>query len=417
MSKKKILIFSYKLPFPLTQGGAIAQYYFLQQLVAYYDITFCTILNNEEKKNSLHKLQEKIPSLKISYIQREEKRRTTLERITKIIKKINKKVSAIFKIKQKHKSIKRRVDFSELIDEKAFNFITETFKKESYDLVQFDFYEALSLLPLVPKNIKKVVVHHEIRSKRNKLLNLKKSDYQGYFDNCNEIIENALLGSADAVVVFNEEDKMYLNSLKTSIHVSPFGIPNELIQKDKISSTFKRFLFIGGEFHYPNKEGLEWFLDTIYIPNIEKINWPIYIIGDWSKMIIDKYRAHSQKIVFCGFVPDLKAYYDESVMIVPILSGSGIRTKILTSLANKLPVIATPFACEGLLFDTELNNHVGLFTNESEFLNIFLNSFNDDFLTKQVNVGFDFYNNLFGISKLVSQRVGVIENVLKSTEV
>ena len=288
------------------------------------------------------------------------------------------------------------------------------FTKEVYDLVQFDFYEALVLLPLVPKNVKKVIVHHEIRAKRNKLLSLKKSDYEGYFDNCNEIIEYALLDRADAVVVFNEEDKMYLDNLKTLVHVSPFGIPSELMQKKEISNAFKKFLFIGGEFHYPNKEGLEWFLNTIYIPNLEKIVWPINIIGEWSKSFINNYQSFSDKIIFCGFVPDLNPYYEESVMIVPILSGSGIRTKILTALANKIPVVATEFACEGLIFTDKSNNHVSLFNNESEFLNIFLNNLNDDFLTKQVNHGFDFYNNSFRVNKLISQRIEIFESILTS---
>ncbi|WP_262891047.1 hypothetical protein [Flavobacterium kayseriense] len=33
MSRKSILIVSYKIPYPVIQGGAIAQFFFLEELV------------------------------------------------------------------------------------------------------------------------------------------------------------------------------------------------------------------------------------------------------------------------------------------------------------------------------------------------------------------------------------------------
>ena len=89
--------------------------------------------------------------------------------------------------------------------------------------------------------------------------------------------------------------------------------------------------------------------------------------------VINKYAPY-KNIIFSGYVSDLDSYYEESVMIVPILSGSGIRTKILTSFANKVPVFATEFASEGLLDFERGNSHVALFNNNSEFLNLFLNT-------------------------------------------
>ena len=93
MLKKKILIFSYKLPYPLTQGGAIAQFYFLQNLITLYDITFVTVVNNENQKRSLAQLQEKIPSLNIAYYQNQESnKKTFLQRLNKFILKVQKRI-------------------------------------------------------------------------------------------------------------------------------------------------------------------------------------------------------------------------------------------------------------------------------------------------------------------------------------
>lgn len=412
MSKKKILIFSYKLPYPLTQGGSIAQYYFLQKLITFYDITFVTVVNNESQKRSLDKLQEKIPSLNIAYYQNQESnKKTFLQRLNKFILKVQKRIKGLLKIAIKEKIVARKTDFSDINDEKFFYFFKQIVNGTSYDLIQLEFYEALVLLPIIPENMKKIVIHHEIRSKRNKLLNFKRSDYDIYINSLNEIVENALLNCSDAVVVFNDEDKNYLKELNVPIYVSPFGIPEELIQKKEASKEFKRFLFIGGEFHYPNKEGLEWFLDTIYIPNSNVISWPIYIIGFWSNTVINKYALY-ENIIFSGYVSDLDSYYEASVMIVPILSGSGIRTKILTSFANKVPVFATEFASEGMLDFENGNSHIALFNSNSEFLNLFLDKNVND-LIELSNNGFQYYMSTFSNDKLLDRRICAIESILK----
>jgi hypothetical protein len=413
MSKKKVLIFSYKLPYPLSQGGAIAQFYFLQKLVVLYDITFVTVINNENQKRNLEKLKEKIPSLTIEYYQNpESKKKTFLEKFDKVMLKVQNKIKKVFNIGVKEKAIPMKTDFSDIIDIKVFSFFMNIVNNQFYDLVQFEFYETLALLPIIPVNMKKIVIHHEVRSKRNKLMNLDKSDYDIYLDSYNEIVENGLLSCSDSIFVFNNEDKIYLKNLTVPIYVSPFGIPNELIQKKEASKNFNRFLFIGGEFHNPNKEGLEWFLDTVFIPNCNIITWPIYIIGYWSKNVVDKYSQH-KKIIFCGYVSDLSSYYDASVMIVPILSGSGIRTKILTSFANKVPVFSTEFAGEGLL-DFEHNIlHIFLFNNSTEFLKEFLKMTNEDLISLSIK-GFQYYMKSFSEDALINKRIHAIESTLKN---
>ncbi|PAM94232.1 hypothetical protein B4N84_14280 [Flavobacterium sp. IR1] len=412
--QKRVLVFSHKLPYPLTQGGAIAQFFFLEKLVKFYDITFCTVVSNENQKNNLKSLQSKLPDLNIEFYERKIQKRTLLQVIHKYFLRVKARIKKIVKNTSSLEKEMQNNILPALLDKKLFDFLNDLISKKSFDLVQFDFYEALVLVPALPDNIKKVFVHHEIRSKRNELLNKGNDKYLDYLINCEEIFENALLEKFDSVIVFNEEDKNYLKDINKPVHISAFGIPEELIQKKETSQEFKKFIFIGGEFHYPNKEGLEWFLDTIFIPNYNHIDWPIYIIGYWSKNIVDKYSSN-KKIIFCGYVSDLNEFYNESVMIVPVLSGSGIRTKILMSLANKVPVFSTEFASEGLLLNNEVSNHISLFNSASEFMEIFSNSANNEFLISLANNGFEFYNNHFHKSTLISNRLKVWEDVLHNS--
>ena len=52
-----------------------------------------------------------------------------------------------------------------------------------------------------------------------------------------------------------------------------------------------------------------------------------------------------------GYVSDLSPVLRGSVMIVPILSGSGMRMKILEAAANSVPIITTTVGVEGLDFE------------------------------------------------------------------
>lgn len=125
---------------------------------------------------------------------------------------------------------------------------------------------------------------------------------------------------------------------------------------------------MGSEGHTPNKLGLKWFLDHIYLPNRAEIKYPLYVTGEWSDAFKAEYNDFSE-VIFVGLVPSLSPYYEHSVLINPILTGAGVRTKILQSFANKIPVLSTPFGAEGC-FDSTESSHVGLFTDAAGFMEI-----------------------------------------------
>ena len=56
-----------------------------------------------------------------------------------------------------------------------------------------------------------------------------------------------------------------------------------------------------------------------------------------------------------GYVEDLSPVLRGSIMIVPILSGSGMRMKILEAAANSVPIITTTVGVEGLDFENEVS--------------------------------------------------------------
>jgi hypothetical protein len=214
-----------------------------------------------------------------------------------------------------------------------------------------------------------------------------------------------LLKGVDTVVVFNEDDKKWLNGFHNKVLVSPFGLPEKVIFKKFVSDYYDHFLFMGGSGHKPNSSGLKWFFDEVYLPHIEKIKWPIYITGIWSEEFRKKYKKFKQ-INFIGLVDDLSPIFDNGIMITPLFSGSGIRTKILHAFINNVPVISTPFASQGLYDEHSPIDHICLFNNSQEFMGIFAKINEDpEYLKKTCESAIDYYNSNFSINKIVQMRL------------
>lgn len=408
MSKKSILIVSYKIPYPVINGGAIAQFFFLEELVLEYDVTFCTIINNEYQRDNLKLLNKVIPELKIVYhdqtivgIYSNYFINKVLTKVVSIAKRVH-----FYLLKKQFKwseTKKFDTDFN-FADESFLVFFEKLINQNNFSHIQLEFFETIALLPFLPLSAKKIVIHHEIRSKRNSLIKVSNTNYQNYAVKMMGIIEKAFLTFADQVVVFNEKDKIYLKELGEKVVISPFGMPNSIIEKEVASSFFDKFIFIGAENHFPNKEGIEWFLETILIPNTNVIDWPIYIIGEWTDDTISKYAKYTN-IIFTGFSPSLSSHFENAVMLCPILSGSGIRTKILQAFANKIPVITTAFASEGLYENESSIKHLIHFETTEGFIVEFLKvKSNQEYLLTIANNGFQYLNRYFDKKDLLKKR-------------
>ena len=80
-------------------------------------------------------------------------------------------------------------------------------------------------------------------------------------------------------------------------------------------------------------------------------NISLEIIGNWSETAQKEVHKICKDIKFLGFVDDLGATIQDSLMIVPINIGSGIRMKILEAANYSVPFVSTIVGVEGLDFE------------------------------------------------------------------
>ncbi|MDW3649646.1 MAG: glycosyltransferase family 4 protein [Bacteroidia bacterium] len=126
------------------------------------------------------------------------------------------------------------------------------------------------------------------------------------------------------------------------------GVDLETIDRTEKEFEFPSIFYIGALDWGPNVEGLRWFLK--YVWPLIQANYPevkFYIAG--RRMAPDFLKKPMENVVLMGEVDESEPFIkSHAVMVVPLLSGSGLRIKIVEAMAYGKAVVATRIASEGL---------------------------------------------------------------------
>ena len=155
-------------------------------------------------------------------------------------------------------------------------------------------------------------------------------------------------------------DEFYIQPTKTFL--CPYGIELEsrpnlnnsakqaLQQRHSIDPNKSIILFFSTLSYQPNYEAVAFIADEIYPRLIEKNqNFVVLICGKNLPEHIKQKLEGKAEIEYLGFVDDINEYIDGSdVMINPILSGGGVKTKAIDTLARSQTVISTQTGAEGI---------------------------------------------------------------------
>jgi len=110
-------------------------------------------------------------------------------------------------------------------------------------------------------------------------------------------------------------------------------------------------LWMGGFGWYPNAEGVTWFAEKIFPLLRERLaafNIVLHFCGSHPPAALQA--LHDGRLVFVhGFVDDIQPLLDDAnLLMVPLLSGGGIRVKIVEAMSAGIPVLSTSKGCEGI---------------------------------------------------------------------
>jgi len=108
-------------------------------------------------------------------------------------------------------------------------------------------------------------------------------------------------------------------------------------------------LFVGSFRHDPNRAALDWFVHEV-LPLIvaREPRARLAIVGS-DPLPAHTYADYAANLEMLGAVPDIREPLQRyAVFVCPVLSGSGVRVKLLEAFAAGIPVVSTRIGAEGL---------------------------------------------------------------------
>ncbi len=254
--------------------------------------------------------------------------------------------------------------------------LVKLLQEERFDVVQLETLYLAPYIPAIRQYSDAVVamrahnVEHEIweRIAKNTPEKLKKWYLEHLTDKLKKY-EIEQLNGYDVLIPITERDLLKFKGLgyKNGAEVTPIGVDQSHYQPD--FGTFEKDLsisFIGSLDWMPNQEGLQWFLKEVWPKAIQQFpNLKLHIAGrnapDWILNLKQK------NIIVHGEVASAADFVNaHALTVVPLLSGSGMRAKILEGMALGKVVLTTSIGLEGI--DARHQKEVLLADTAEDFL-------------------------------------------------
>ena len=344
----EILVITMYIPYPLDSGGALSQFAFIDYLRKIHSFTLIVFAYNEKDIFNIESLRKLWPDVTIKTAIPYPLKKEIIE------KKEEETTSENFPSDWVYSEIEEPylINIAEPKYRAFIETLFSTIGSKEFDIIQVEFMEFIDLVYLLPEYSKKIFVHHEIRFARIesflKANNISISSYENYILRHVKSIEINMLNQYDAVFTLSVTDKEKLQRelITSPVYVSQFPLLNESFIPIPQTFSFNKLVFVGGSSHYPNIDAIAWYKKEIDALIYDTYGLKLHVIGKWSKQNITANKSNS--IIFSGFIDDIIEYCNNSIMIVPVRIGSGLRSKILIAMAQGLPVVATTMACEGI---------------------------------------------------------------------
>lgn len=110
-------------------------------------------------------------------------------------------------------------------------------------------------------------------------------------------------------------------------------------------------LWMGGFGWHPNAEGILWFVRNIFPRIRDELKVSRIVLHFCGSQPPKELQAlhDGESVLVHGFVDDIGTMLDQShLLMVPLLSGAGIRVKIIEAMSAGVPVLSTSKGCEGI---------------------------------------------------------------------
>jgi glycosyltransferase involved in cell wall biosynthesis len=372
MNKRKVLMLTGALPYPLTTGAKIRTFNLLKRLADEFDIDLLTVITDESEKEYIAYIEA--IGVSCHYL--------ILPGQSGLFKKATDAflswiLSEPYLTRHyRSKPYRKRLD--------------KLLAATNYDVIHCD---AISMTPnfqgldkrrliLTQHNIEQVIWAGYVKRAGNPLMHV-------YYRNQHrkiERLESRLNDTYGHVVTVSANDKQILSQFYPDdrITVVENGVDPATYENDRPLGERSGIVFTGSLDWMPNIDGLTWFACDIYpllrttVPGLQ-----IKVVGRRPSFRLMDILSTRTAVTVHADVPEIQPFLHEArVMIVPLHIGGGSRLKILEAMASRLPVVATAKGAEGL--DVEHGKNILIANEPEKFAGALIDVLNDDSLHQRL---------------------------------
>lgn len=230
--------------------------------------------------------------------------------------------------------------------------IDELVQTEGIDFVHVEFFEMAPFACNLPRPVPRVLVSQEISSFARKFAIRPADSFKNFIQTPKlKRYEQSVAANFDRVYCITDEECNYMREqgVRHSRIYSHVVDTGEFRPSGRHLEREDALLFLGNFDHKPNSDALFWFIKDIF-PLIRENGSQavLHVVGP----NLDQSMLHgldTSRIIFHGEVAELTGYYDmASIFVNPIVSGGGMRGKVLEAMAKSKAVVSTRLGVQGI---------------------------------------------------------------------
>ena len=233
--------------------------------------------------------------------------------------------------------------------------LTALLQEQEYDIVHVESIFLTPYVPLIRKyssakvilrahNVEHLIWKRVAQSTRNYF----KRWYLNHLSLTLRAYELEHLNDYDGVVCITEGDAEYFRQAgcRKPITSIPFGI--ERREAPQVEVEPNTLFHIGSMDWMPNQESIAWLLEDVWpVVHCEVPQARLYLAG--RKMDPALMQKQIEGVTIVGEVPDAMQFIaSKQINVVPLLSGSGIRVKIIEAMSVGKAVVTTTVGARGI---------------------------------------------------------------------
>ncbi|UCA57996.1 glycosyltransferase family 4 protein [Chryseobacterium rhizoplanae] len=254
------------------------------------------------------------------------------------------------------------IDTTSYILRKEFSRIV---KKSDFDVVLISYATWGRLGSIVPSGGYKIIDTHDFITAQSR----HKYSIGKLFQD-----EISILKQYDNIWTYSvEEEYIFDQFTNKKVTLMPVAFPENFTNK---VTEFKYDIIYVASDNPHNIKGIQWFLKEV-LPLLKNVK--VHIIGKIGKTIAEDF----PNVIKYGIVDDLQEFYSHArIAICPMMSGTGVKIKVLEALSYGLPVVTNRRGVDGLI--NKKNNGCLVSQDPKEFSEFIHQLMNDDVFYEKV---------------------------------